>query len=90
MRELAVAQKDVWDEQGNPHTYSYSILIGEIEFQEGFFCESYGVRIEESGGESGEIPNVTVSISRIDDLLDLLLRNTVTPCTLRDVVEDWL
>lgn len=90
MRELAVTQRRALDELGRPHVYSYSILVGEMPVSSGFFCESYGVRIQEQGGESGEVPNITVSISRIDELMELLVRNTVTPRTLRDVVDDWL
>ncbi len=90
MRELAVTQKQAQDEEGHVHTYDYSILVGEMAVSPGFSCESYGVKVREQGGESGEVPNITVSISRIDELMELLVRNTVTPCTLRDVVEDWL
>ena len=90
MRELAVAQKQVRDEKGRVHIYLYSILVGEMTVSSGFACESYGVRVREQGGESHEIPNITVSIARIDELMELLVNNIVTPCTLRDVVEDWL
>ena len=90
MRELAVAQREVLDERGLLHTYDYSVLIGEMEFLGGISCESYGVKVLERGGECGEVPNITVSASRVDELIELLIRNTVTPCTLRDVVEDWL
>lgn len=90
MRELAVTQKQTQDEEGNVHIYDYSILVGEMAVAPNFSCESYGVKIREQGGESGEVPNITVSISRIDELMELLVRNTVTPCTLQDVVEDWL
>lgn len=90
MRELAIAQKQARDEEGNVHIYEYSVLVGEMTVSEGFSCESYGVRVREQGGESGEVPNITVSISRIDELMELLVQNVVTPCTLRDVVDDWL
>ncbi|MGN0968285.1 MAG: DUF6514 family protein [Oscillospiraceae bacterium] len=90
MKELAVAQKQARDEEGNIHIYDYSILVGEMTVSQGFACESYGVRVRERGGESGEVPDITVSISRIDELMELLVRNTVSPCTLRDVVDDWL
>lgn len=90
MRELAVAKKQAQDEEGRVHIYDYSILVGEMAVSPGFSCESYGVRVREQGGESGEVPNITVSIARIDELMELLVRNTVTPCTLRDVVDDWL
>ncbi|MGM9606761.1 MAG: DUF6514 family protein [Oscillospiraceae bacterium] len=90
MRELAVALRQARDEEGNVHIYDYSILVGETTVSQGFSCESYGVRIRERNGESGEVPNITVSISRIDELMELLVRNIVTPCALRDVVDDWL
>lgn len=90
MRELTVAQKEVRDEAGNARVYDYSILVGELAVSSGFSCESYGVRVREQDGEVQEVANITVNLSRIDELMDLLVRNTVTPCTLRDVVEDWL
>ena len=90
MRELAVAQKQVQDEEGNTRVYDYAILVGEMEVSPQFACESYGVRIRGQDGEVSEVPNITISISRIDELMDLLVRNVVTPCTLRDVVDDWL
>lgn len=90
MRELAVAQKQIQDEEGNTRVYDYAILVGEAEISPQVACESYGVRIRSQGGEVSDVPNITVSISRIDELMDLLVRNVVTPCTLRDVVDDWL
>lgn len=90
MKELAVAQKQTQDEEGNTRVYDYAILVGEMEVSPQFACESYGVRIRGQDGEVSDVPNITVSISRIDELMDLLVRNVVTPCTLRDVVEDWL
>ncbi len=53
-------------------------------------CESYGVGIRGGDGEMARVPDITISIPRIDELMELLVRNVVTPCTLRDVVEDWL
>lgn len=90
MRELKVARKQAADETGRTRTYDYAILVGEMPVSSGFSCESYGVGIREQGGEEDRVPDITVSAARIDELMDLLVRNTVTPCTLRDVVEDWL
>lgn len=90
MRELPVAKKLAQDEKGNARLYEYSILIGEMMVPSGFSCESYGVKISEYGGESQAAPDLTVSMSRIDELLEQLIQNVVTPCTLRDVVDDWL
>lgn len=90
MKELTVARKQAQDAEGRTHTYDYAILVGEMPVAEGFSCESYGVQIREQGGETEQVADITVNAARIDNLLDLLVRNTVTPCTLRDVVDDWL
>lgn len=91
MKELFVERVAAQSENGVEHNYDYSVLIDEMRFGNGFFCESYGIKV--SAGDEGEvalIPNITVSISRIDELAELLVRNVVTPCTLADVVSDWL
>ncbi len=90
MRELAIARKQATDETGCVHTYDYALLVGEIPVSDGLFCESYGVYVHELDGETQRVPHITVSAARIDELMDLLVRNTVTPSTLRDVVNDWL
>lgn len=90
MRELAVARKQVQDEEGQVHTYDYVILVGETPVFSGVSCESYGVCIRGQDGETEQITDITVSAARIDELIDLLVRNAVTPCTLRDVVDGWL
>ena len=90
MRELAIARKQTADEMGRTRTYDYALLVGEMPVSDGLFCESYGVCIREQGGEEERLPHITASAARIDELVDLLVRNTVTPCTLREVVDDWL
>lgn len=90
MRELLLRSLEMRDEQGVMHSYEYSILIDEMDVG-AFSCESYGLKIEEK--ESGQycaVPHITTSISRIDELSELVLAGTVTPATLRDVVMDWL
>ena len=69
--------------------YHYTILVDEMSVG-GLICESYGVRVTGPDGECAELANITVSAGRIDELVDLLRRNQVSPVTLRDVVEDWL
>ena len=91
MRELFVERRTVRGEDGVSHCFDYYVVIGEMEVAEHFSCESYGVKVAQRGGtEAAEIPNVTTSVARIDELLEWLTRNFVTPSTLRDVVEDWL
>lgn len=53
-------------------------------------AEQYGVRVESETGDRAEVRKVTISSRSILELLGLLMRNTVTPVGLRDVIEDWL
>ena len=90
MRELLVDSRRVTDESGRTRIYDYAILIGEQDMGP-FFCESYGVKIAERGtGNLSLVPNVTTSAARIDALMDLLLRNSVLPGHLLDIIADWL
>ncbi len=52
--------------------------------------EQYGVRVESETGDRAEVRKVTISSRSILELMGLLMRNTVTPVSLRDVIEDWL
>lgn len=73
-----------------PFPYDYCILVDQVELGS-FSCESYGVAvISRRTGERCEVANVTVSIPRIDELMELLVRNQVGPIHLRNVIEDWL
>ena len=62
-------------------------LLAEEDGEE---TERYGIRIESEAGEREEILNLTISGAAIEELAALLMRNAVTPTTLRYVVEDWL
>ena len=44
----------------------------------------YGVRVESGTGDRAEVRKVTISSRSILELLGLLMRNTVTPVSLRD------
>ena len=90
MRELYVETRTVEDELGNVHKFDYFVVIGEMSVGGKFACESYGVKVVEQGGDTAVIPNITVSISRIDSLMDMLQRNLVSPAGLDDVIADWL
>lgn len=90
MRELFVETQAVVGEDGGAHCFHYYVTIGEMEVGDRFACESYGIKIVEDGGDMVAIPNITISISRIDGLMELLTRNTVGPAGARDVVNDWL
>lgn len=89
MTQVNVASRKWWDEQGRERRFHYGLLIREIA-AEPFFCEDYGVRIWEDGGEDASVPGVTTSAQRVDELISLLVEHQVGPAALADVVADWL
>ena len=90
MRELKLDVRSLYPGLAEPGPYDYSILVDEVAAGS-FFCESYGVRVtSRASGESSQVGNVTASASRIDELMELLVRNQVSPIHLRDVIDDWL
>ena len=89
MEELNLTRRTQLDEGGRPRVFCYALLVDEVE-SGNFFCENYGVRVWEEGGESMSIPGITTSAMRIDQLLTLLIDNKVGPTSLSEVVADWL
>lgn len=90
MRKLYVDTSVLRDERGGERCYDYHIVIDEMDVGP-FACESYGLQVMERGsGETCTVPNITCSISRIDELCALAMKGGVTPLTLHDVVDDWL
>ncbi len=90
MRELKLDLHSLYPDLDEPWDYEYTILVDQIKVG-AFACESYGVSIvNRRTGERSAIPNITVSVPRIDELVEKLVRCQVSPIHLRDVVEDWL
>ena len=90
MQELVVDTHSVTGQSGQVYRYTYSILVDEMNVGR-FACESYGVKIrDEISGHTAVVAHITPSIPRIDELMDLLIRNEVTPTGLQDVLDDWL
>ncbi|MEG1999829.1 MAG: DUF6514 family protein [Evtepia sp.] len=89
MREILIGETTDQTENGESYTCEYRLLVRETEGR--FSCESYGVRVTlKRSGESSELWDITMHAGRIEELMTMLMRNTVTPCTLVDVVQDWL
>lgn len=86
MRELLVDTCTGEEEDGTAHSFQYYILVDEMELGGGLSCESYGVKVAGPDGEEASVPNITVSVERIDQLLELLRRNCVSPVTLRFLI----
>ena len=90
MRELLVDTCTGEEEDGTAHSFQYYILVDEMELGAACPARAMGVKVAGPDGEEASVPNITVSVERIDQLLELLRRNCVSPVTLRDVVLDWL
>ena len=89
MRELLIGMNTAHTDSKHPITCEYKILIQNINT--GIVCEVYGVQVTLlETGEFIRILDLTVESARITALGDALWRNAVTPCTLRDVIEDWI
>ena len=89
MMEYKVADREFRDESGKLRQFHYYVTVDPVETPN-FFCETYGVHIEESSGEQAAVRSITTSATRIDELITLLTDHLVGPASLRDVVEDWL
>ena len=90
MRELKLDVYSLYPELKAEGPYDYAILVDELDVGP-FACESYGAQVtNRSTGERSEVANITVSATRIDQLMELLVRGQVSPVHLGDVVEDWL
>lgn len=86
--EIKVATRQIMDERGTPRFLRYYLTIELVESTR--FCfERYGVRICDQNGFSSCVPALTSSATEIDELMTVLVENTVTPVTLEDVVQDW-
>ena len=52
-------------------------------------CDTFGIEVamvRNGMWESASVHHVTTSAPRIDELINRLKRNTVTPCTLQEIV----
>ena len=90
MRELKLDLFSLYPDRQDTGPYDYSILVDEVNVG-AFSCESYGAAVvSRLTGERSDVPNITISVPRIDALMELLVRNQVGPIHLRDVIDDWL
>lgn len=81
MEKTLIGTRTAADEAGRTHQFFYYRLEEK---------RRYGVCIRKQNGETAALADLTGDRRRIDALLGALLRGTVTPVSLRDVVEDWL
>lgn len=89
MREILIGETTLSHEVARPITCEYRVLVNSIS--EPVFYESYGVQISiPKTGEREAVQDITVLPERIWKLAQVLIRNSVTPCTLKEVIEDWI
>lgn len=87
MREYFDA-RSIYCDDGRTAELLYYLIWEE---QDG--CIGYGAEIiMHRGGrrDSALVPNITTSRIRMGEILARLCRNTVTPCTLRDIIAEEL
>lgn len=88
--EIFLETLTLLDEAGVEHCFHYYIVMSQLEL-ESYAGESYGIKIEEKGtGQVAVVPHVTTRSSVIYQLARTLMEHQVTPCTLADVIQDWL
>lgn len=84
MEEVRRAAGRYFDLNGNAHELEYRLLV-----ERGEPCR-YGVEIRDMGGGRSLVRDITSRAERGEEILELLVRNTVTPVALRDVIDDLL
>jgi len=90
MREMKLELHSLAPNLATDILYDYFLLVTEQE-NGAFLMEHYGVAAaSKATGERVQILNITASVSRINDLMERLARNQVSPIHLRDVIDDWL
>ena len=87
--EYKIATRRCVDQTGRTRRFHYFLTVDQVNTPR-FCCETYGVCVAEEGGERAEVPSVTTSAARIDQLLTVLVDNQVGPAGLDDVIADWL
>ena len=89
MRELYIGRADLSNQIGRPTTCEYRVIVRTLPPP--LCCESYGVSITMvQTGERAEVLDITVRPERVEELAQPLLAGCVTPCTLGEIVADWL
>ncbi len=94
-RTITVDGVDVTGEDA-PFCLDYYIVESDLHLLEGVIgALFYGVRVEKRAVDSQTVwetaqqEDLFVSEADVKAFVDLLARNTVTPTTLEDIVEDW-
>lgn len=90
-RRIQMDRQEAETETGRHLVLLYDLLVELVPLKQGGELELYGVAVEELGsGERTRIPAISFRAGLVERLVEHLAEARVTPCTLQDVVEDWL
>jgi hypothetical protein len=89
MLELKIATRQCTDPKGKLRRFHYFLTVDQDE-NACYDFENYGVSVLDEAGGRADIPDITTSATRIDELMTMLVDNLVGPTALPDVVADWL
>ncbi len=95
MRSMTYKNANIESGEGLPLFLRYAMTIDPLLLPDGQETgENFGVEISflEDGKETEtcRVRNISTVHERVEKLLELLWRNTVTPVSLEDVVQDYL
>ena len=82
-------------DSGEELIVEYAILIHRIPVEEGIYFDCYGIRVstyskENQAIDCSQISNITMNVLEIKRIFMLLLKYTVTPVSLYDVMDVYL
>lgn len=92
-KRVLIASKHFRPESENTFLLEYVLLEQETIAENGFGVCAYGVEIiktTDTYTTSERVPSISYDKLAATKFIRLLVKHTVTPVTLRDVVHDWL
>jgi len=93
MRDIFWGEREVETEHGDLYRLSYHLIVESVPCGDSILCENYGVKLrveKDSQSETVAVRGITTCAGSIEQLINLLMRNTVTAVTLWDVLDDWI
>ena len=88
---ICVVRRWLESEVGTQFVLQYDILVDRAPLPGGGELELFGVAVRnmQTGEETG-VPAIFLHMEEAEALVEKLAAGAVTPCTMRDVVEDYI
>lgn len=88
---ICVVRRWLESEVGTQFVLQYDILVDLVPLPGGGELELFGVAVRnmQTGEETG-VPAIFLHMEEAEALVEKLAAGAVTPCTMRDVVEDYI